>query len=201
MKYLFSLLLFLFTASFSNCYKEKPTPIKEYRDSVLVNSDIFTIMYSEKFEQPIWIKYKVQCSSGTASRTGMDFYVNDSIHTSDDEDYINNEYDKGHLAPAASFNCTREMLYKTFTYLNCSLQHQSLNRGVWKSLETYERELAKNYDVHVFIKTEFSSTTLKTGAKIPLSYYKQITYNGKTECYFFKNEKPLSNNMKDFVCK
>jgi len=199
MKYILTLLfaLTLLTA----CSQEKLPVSQNLRDSVLVNSDIFTILYSEKFEQPIWIKYNVKCPNGTASRTGMDFYINDSIRTSDNADYANNEWDKGHMAPAASFNCTTDMLYKTFTYLNCTLQHQSLNRGVWKSLETRERELAKIYNVSVFIRVEFSTLTLITGARIPLSYHKQITYNGKTECYFFKNERPASSKLSDYICK
>jgi endonuclease G len=199
MKYIFTLLfaLTLLTA----CSQEKLPVSQNLRDSVLVNSDIFTILYSEKFEQPIWIKYNVKCPSGTASRTGMDFYANDSIHTSDNADYANNDWDKGHMAPAASFNCTREMLYKTFTYLNCSLQNQYLNRGVWRLLEARERELAKIYNVSVFIRVEFSTLTLRTGARLPLSYHKQIAYNGITECYFFKNERPASSKLSDHICK
>lgn len=174
---------------------------KELRDSVLVNSDIFNILYSEKFEQPLWIKYEVKCPNGTASRIGMNFYTNDSIHTSDDADYANNVYDKGHLAPAAAFNCTKEMLYKTFTYLNCMLQHESLNRGVWSRLESYERELAKLYNVHVYIRIEFSTLTLRTGARVPLGFHKEIRYNGKTECYYFRNEKPVSTSIANYKCK
>ena len=112
------LLLFLFllpTFTFSQ---------KVLRDSVLIKSDIFTIMYSEKLEQPLWAKYEVKCPNGTASRAGMDFYTNDSVHTSDGNDYANNIYDKGHVAPAADFNCDKPTLLKTFSYLNCVLQNQ-----------------------------------------------------------------------------
>ena len=70
------------------------------RDSVRVKTPIFNVIYSEKLEQPLWMEYKVSCPGGKASRAGMDFYVNDSIHTSDALDYSNNIYDKGHLAPA-----------------------------------------------------------------------------------------------------
>ena len=83
---------------------------------------MFEIVYSEKLQQPKFIRYTVQCPNGTANRKGMDFYICDSILTSDNKDYENNPYDKGHLAPAADFNCDRDMLFKTFTYLNCSLQ-------------------------------------------------------------------------------
>ncbi len=64
----------------------------------------------------------------------MDFYTEKGIKTSDNKDYEANEWDKGHMAPAASLNCNRDMLYATFTYINSSLQHQSLNRGKLKNM-------------------------------------------------------------------
>jgi hypothetical protein len=87
------------------------------RADVLVKTDIFTVHYSEVFQQPLNIEYTVLCPNGTASRKGMDFYTNDSIITSDNADYENNIYDKGHLAPAAAFTCNTQMLHKTFSYL------------------------------------------------------------------------------------
>jgi len=105
------------------------------RTQVAFKNELFTGVYSEVYQQPLWITYKVLCPTGTASREGMDFYTNDSIKTSDDLDYANNEYDKGHLAPAADFNCDKAMLFKTFSYLNCALQQENLNRGVWRFLK------------------------------------------------------------------
>jgi endonuclease G len=62
------------------------------------------------------------------------------VKTSDGKDYEGNVWDKGHCAPAADFNCTRETLWQTFSYLNCILQHEKLNRGAWRLLEVRERE-------------------------------------------------------------
>lgn len=173
------------------------------RNKVHIKSDIFEIMYSEVLEQPLWVKYKVLCPNGKASRTGMDFYTNDSIHTSDGNDYANNIYDKGHMAPAADFNCTREMLYKTFSYLNCSLQDQYLNRTTWRLLEQRERELAINNTVNVEIILVFSANSIKlsTGATVPDAYWKIIRYGNKVEKYFFKNEKPLYTNYSKYLLK
>lgn len=152
-------------------------------------------MYSEKYEQPLWIKYEVKCPSGNISRSGMDFYVNDSIHTSDNFDYVNNIYDKGHLAPAADFNCDKKTLYETFSFLNCALQNQYLNRGVWRLLEIRERELAKTQKIYVYIKLDFGDEVLKSGAKIPTGFYKEIKGEKFYERYYFKNEKPTYSDF------
>lgn len=177
---------------------------KVLRDSIYIKTDIFEVVYSEKLQQPKFVKYTVQCPTGSASRSGMDFYICDSILTSDNNDYYNNPYDKGHMAPAADFNCTRETLLKTFSYLNCSLQQENLNRTTWRLLEAYERELAKTHKtVVVEIRCVYSakSIVLPTGATIPDGYFKTIKYGKTTEVYYFKNEKPLSTDYKKYRVK
>lgn len=177
---------------------------KVLRDSIVVKTPMFEIVYSEKLEQPKFIRYTIQCPNGTASRTGMDFYVCDSIKTSDHLDYEKNPYDKGHLAPAADFNCDKQTLYKTFTYLNCSLQQENLNRTTWRLLEVRERELAKTYKVvQVEIRCIFGPNAIKlpSGATVPTAYRKTIKYDGNIEVYYFKNEKPLSTDFTKYKIK
>ena len=177
---------------------------KPLRDSIYIKTNLFEIVYSEKLQQPKFIRYAVKCNDGTASRAGLDFYTCDSILTSDNKDYEKNHYDKGHLAPAADFNCNKETIYATFTYLNCSLQQENLNRTTWRLLEARERELAKtNKDVIVEIRCVFSkkSTVLPTGATIPDGYYKTIKYGKTVEKYYFKNEKPLFTDYKKYKIK
>ena len=177
---------------------------KVLRDSVVVKTPIFEVVYSEKLEQPKFIRYNVQCPNGSAPRTGMDFYTDESIKTSDNKDYEKNPYDKGHLAPAADFNCTRELLYLTFTYLNCSLQQENLNRTTWRLLEVRERELAKTHKVVVVeIRCIFGPKSIKlpTGATVPTAYRKTIKYDKITEVYYFKNEKPLSTDFTKYKVK
>ena len=177
---------------------------KKLRDSIYIKTDIFEVVYSEVLEQPKFVKYIVKCSNGTASRTGMDFYTCDSIKTSDNKDYEKNMWDKGHMSAAADFNCDKETLFKTFTYLNCSLQQENLNRTTWRLLEVRERELAKTHKVVVVeIRCIFGpkSILLPTGATIPTAYRKTITYDKITEVYYFKNEKPLSTDFTKYKVK
>lgn len=174
----------------------------QLRDSVYYTTPNFIINYSETLEGPRSIRYTVACPTGTASRSGMEFYTEKGVKTSDHRDYEANEWDKGHMAPAASFNCNRDMLFSTFTYVNSSLQQQSLNRGVWKKLEVRERELAATGDVKVFIRVEYGNnpTRVPTNAAIPVGYYKELKVGNKRECYYFKNIAPTTSDLETFKC-
>ncbi len=175
----------------------------QLRDSVYYTTPNFIINYSETLEGPRSIRYTVACPTGTASRAGMEFYTKKGVKTSDHKDYEANEWDKGHMAPAASFNCNRDMLFSTFTYVNSSLQQQSLNRGVWKQLEIRERELAIENDVKVFIRIEYPSLPIRvtTGAAIPVGYYKELKVGDRRECYYFRNTPPSVSNLEIYKCK
>jgi endonuclease G, mitochondrial len=192
MKNLFILLLLLPLSLFG----------QKKRDSVYVKTDIFEVGYSETKEQPTWIRYEVKCPDGSAPRKGLDFYKAPGYFTSDNEDYANNEWDKGHMAPAADFNCTLDMLKKTFSYLNCALQQENLNRGAWRLLEARERKLAASANVTVIIDVIFTreSVVLPTGATIPTAFYKEIRYGSKKECYYFPNKKPATTDFTVFKC-
>jgi len=174
----------------------------QVKDTVYVTTPIFEVMYSQKFQQPLQLMYQVECPTGKTSRSGLDFYKNDTIITSDDEDYVNNEWDKGHLAPAAAFNCDRETMKLTFTYLNCALQHEGLNRGPWKELEGFERNLAKIFpDVCVIIDVVFDddSEVLPTGAVIPTGFKKTIQFDNKSFSFYFPNEDVSGVDWFDFI--
>lgn len=176
------------------------------RDSVKIHSPIFDIVYSEKLEQPLRVTYYVTCTDGKFSRAGLDFYTCDSVKTSDHLDYANNEFDKGHCAPAADFSCNANTLKATFSYLNCALQHQDLNRGTWRLLEENERNLAKQYGrLRVIITIEFKKPIrkLKTGASVPSGFFKEI-YIEKTKQtfrYYMPNVSPKTSDFNAFLIK
>ena len=163
-------------------------------DSILVTTNIFEISYNEIFEQPNWVKYIVRDIVKNADRDGMNFYTVDSIYTSDDNDYYSNRWDRGHMAPAGSFNDSYENLYSTFTYLNVALQYDDLNRGAWVDLEEQVRDWADEYgDIGVEIYLEFNSNhiTLQTGAHVPSGFYKYVNFPDETKkCYYFPNISP-----------
>jgi len=189
-------LIFLLTVSFLSCFSQ------EKRDTVFFKSKNFTGYYSETKEQPLFVEYVVNhCTVGGASRKGMNFYKNDSIHTADNADYYKNVWDKGHLVPAASQNCTKQSIKETFSFLNCALQHQRLNQGVWKHLEEYERGLSLDFNVRIQVEVVFQTNQrLSTGALIPSGFYKTIFLdNKKVLKYYFPNKPPKYKNYNDYI--
>tara|TARA_B110000858_G_scaffold150604_1_gene171418 strand:- start:41 stop:622 length:582 start_codon:yes stop_codon:yes gene_type:complete len=158
----------------------------------VIDTELYNVTYSEIYQQPLEVSYQVMCPLGDASRKGLNFYGVDSILTSDNNDYKGNVWDKGHMAPAAAFNCSRETIKKTFSYLNCALQHEGLNRGPWKELERFERNLAKVYAfVTVTIVLDFEDTPdnwLPSGALVPIGFTKTIWVDGEYFKFYFPNE-------------
>lgn len=181
-KLLFFLIFFLITSF---------TPI--LRTEVIVKNNVYTISYNEVYEQPNWVIYTVRNLPRLVNRSNMNFYLMKDIHTSDNNDYVNNIYDKGHMAPAASFYYSQDALYKTFSYINCSLQNKYLNRSVWRDLENQERIWASQYDsIQVKIVLDFKENIiLPTNAHVPTGYWKYIHFfNGMNKCYYFPNNIP-----------
>lgn len=56
------------------------------------------------------------------------------------QDYIGIGYDRGHMAPAANHQSSRDSLYATFQMDNITPQVPELNRGVWAAIEKSVRD-------------------------------------------------------------
>jgi endonuclease G, mitochondrial len=164
------------------------------QDTIRVKNQVFEVLYSQNLEQPVWIKYKSTNRPTNVNRGSMDFYSEKTIKTSDASDYLKNIYDKGHGAPAASFSDNMENLKQTFSYLNCILQDQYLNRGEWRLLEEQERKWDDTENLTVLIKVFFDKPVkrIPTNAAIPSHLQKHIYFEKqkKWKCFVFLNQKP-----------
>jgi DNA/RNA endonuclease G (NUC1) len=190
-----SKLTFLVLILFASCTKPEPTVAQELREQVEVITPIFTVLYSETKEQPITLTYRSTNRPKNVDRGSMNFYTEDEYHTSDNADYYRNIYDKGHLAPAATFSDSIENLKQTFSYLNCALQDQYLNRGQWRLLEEQERDWDDESDLTVKIDLVWDEGYLElpTGGHVPTDMIKHIYFEktGSWKCFEFENVKPI----------
>ena len=189
-KVLFSLLTLVVFA----CTAEAQIVESELREEVYVETSIFKVWYNEVYEQPVKLVYTSTNRPKNADRGSMDFWVPKDVHTSDSKDYYRNVYDKGHLAPAATFSDSKENLKATFSYLNCALQDQYMNRGEWRLLEEQEREWddEQNLTVTVELVWDDDHLVLPTGGHVPTDMIKHIYFekDGVWKCFHFENIKP-----------
>ena len=167
----------------------------ELRDEVIIENAVFKVWYSEVKEQPTKLVYTSTNRPKNVDRGSMNFYNESDYHTSDNADYYANVWDKGHLAPAATFSDSKENLRQTFSFLNCALQDQYLNRGEWRLLEEQERRWddTQNLIVEVELVFDEGHLVLPTGGHVPSDMIKHIYFvkDGVWRCFEFDNVKPI----------
>ena len=164
------------------------------QDTVRVKNGVFEVLYSQSLEQPLLIKYRSTNRATIVNRGTMDFYKEANVKTSDAEDYKANIYDKGHGAPAATFSDNMDNLKQTFSYLNCILQDQYLNRGEWRLLEEQERKWDDVEPLSIIINIQFDTPVkrIPTNAGIPNRLIKHIYFEKQKiwMCFDFPNQRP-----------
>lgn len=173
-------------------FPQDPRPCCE---DVTVETGIFTVLYSESKQQPISLTYLSTDRPKNVDRGSMNFYTERDYYTSDNNDYKGNPYDKGHLAPAATFSDSYGNLRQTFTYLNCALQKDKLNRGAWRLLEEQERKWDDEQNLEITIDVEFTDSILPYGATLPSKFIKHIHFlkDHTYKCYDFPNVDPTKS--------
>ena len=135
-------------------------------------------MYVSELEGNVTVSYPEATNIEVIEKRTQSWQKPTGIFTSDKDDYVGNSYDHGHLAPKKSFEDQESLINFLWSYLNCALMHETLNSGVWRVLEEYERELSKTEKVKVQIILSFSdeSKLTKGGATVPTHFTKIIEY-------------------------
>ena len=167
---------------------------QELRQEVIVENAVFRVWYNEVKEQPVKLVYTSTNRPKNVDRGSMNFYNEADYHTSDNADYYANVWDKGHLAPAATFSDSKENLKQTFSFLNCALQDQYLNRGEWRLLEEQERKWDDDSNLTITVELVWDEgyEILPTGGHIPTDMIKHIKFDkdNSWRCFEFENAKP-----------
>jgi DNA/RNA endonuclease G (NUC1) len=163
-------------------------------------------VYSEANKTPVWIYYelnkKMLTGKTAIDRNKYTFRANPSLPgTNFGVDYLNSGYDRGHLMPAANNSYDAQGMKECFYYTAIVPQTPTLNHGPWKTLETYERNLArKNKNLIVLTGTLGSMGTIgKDQVVIPEWCWKIIiakdiiTNIADTLAYLFENNNWYEN--------
>ena len=165
-------------------YDNLTVGVPTYNCDTIVDRVGYALGYSEKYEQPLWVAYKLTAAEvqKKVARRSEDFRSDPAIPSGSatPEDYKNSGYDRGHLAPAADMSFSVQAMSESFYMSNMSPQRPELNRGIWKDLEENVRHFAAKcgalYVVTgpIFEKNLPYITIGKNKVAVPDKYYKVL---------------------------
>ena len=155
-----------------------------YNCDIILDRMGYALGYSEKYEQPLWVAYKLTAEEvkvKKAKRTD-DFRIDPAIPggSATPEDYKKSFFDRGHLAPAADMSFSLQAMSESVYMSNMSPQRPEFNRGIWKDLEENVRNIAVACDsVYVVTGPIFEPnvpciTIGSSKVAVPDKYYKVI---------------------------
>ncbi|MBC8109870.1 MAG: DNA/RNA non-specific endonuclease, partial [Verrucomicrobia bacterium] len=166
--------------------KKKDFVLPHYKmPGQLIRHQAYTLYYSDTYKQAVFVAYQLtaQETQGSADRKDDRFMPDPKVETTKviPADYSGSGYDRGHLAPAADFKSSDELMQESFYMSNMSPQAPDLNRGIWRILEEQVRTWAKK-DRAIYV---LSGPELKPGLPtigkrnkipVPQRYFKIILY-------------------------
>ncbi|ENC6710525.1 DNA/RNA non-specific endonuclease, partial [Vibrio harveyi] len=128
-----------------------------------------------------WVAYHITAESVNITNKRSNSFKEDTempdYARSTLADYKGSGYDRGHLAPSATMDFTRESMKQSFLMSNMSPQLPGFNRVGWRVLEEHVRDLANEYN-ELYVVTgpiyQGNEGTIGNGVVIPSAFYKVI---------------------------
>jgi DNA/RNA endonuclease G (NUC1) len=148
----------------------------------IIDKGIYKSYFCKKYQEPLYVTYKLYKAGGKGSRVGMTFKNDTKLKTATPKGYKASGYDEGHLADAADFSGNKEQETSTFMFYNALPQTANLNRGIWKHYETIIREDSQSDQLLIICGGIFSenSKKLSDGSYVPDQCWKiEYSYTKK----------------------
>ena len=167
----------------------------------------YLVAYDAPVKIPAYVAYTLQPQNalGCFPRTNA-FVADQSIKGgARPDDYAGTGYDKGHAAPDGDLSYSQIVEYESFLMTNMYPQHGSLNRGIWKLLETSIRGWAvqrnQAYTIYVGALYGAGDLTIGNGVIVPHGFYKIVINNVTKEVagWRFPHVKPYVNLGNDLT--
>jgi endonuclease G len=161
------------------------------QDTVRIKHTNYQTVFSKSKKYPVlvewWVTKKmVNCVSPLKRKDTFSPDPKLPKETDLMEDYKGSGTDRGHMMPAADNLCQTPLVQEEcFYFSNMAPQYHSLNAGDWKSLETWTRELTKQYD-SVYVWCGNLGVEKKIGkVSVPTECWKVIYIKNKKEYHYF----------------
>jgi len=179
------------------------------RTATAICREAYLVAYDAPVKIPVYVAYTLQPKNalGCFPRTNA-FVADQSVAGgARPDDYAGTGYDKGHAAPDGDLSYSQIVEYESFLMTNMYPQHGSLNRGIWKLLETSVRGWAvqTNQSYTIYVGAMYGAGDEFIGAKkdiiVPHGYYKIVINNatGEVAGWSFPHTKPYVNLGNDLT--
>ncbi len=219
MKKFLALVLFLATGLAQAWDQRAPLPVQACqphspygfaqtaRTATPICREAYLVAYDAPAKIPVYVAYTLlpQNALGCFPRTNA-FVADASVQGgARPDDYAGTGYDKGHAAPDGDLSWSQIVEYESFLMTNMYPQHGSLNRGIWKLLETSIRGWAvqrnQSYTIYVGALYGASNPTIGKGVVVPHGYYKIVINNQTKEIagWGFPHVAPYGNLGNDLT--
>jgi endonuclease G len=170
--------------------------------------EAYLVAYDAPVKIPAYVAYTLlpQNALGCFPRTNA-FVADASLNGTGatPADYAGTGYDKGHAAPDGDLSWSQQVEYESFLMTNMYPQHGSLNRGIWKLLETSVRgwtvQRNQAYTIYVGALYGAGDETIGKGVIVPHGFYKIVINDATKEIagWGFPHTKPYVNLGNDLT--
>jgi endonuclease G len=170
--------------------------------------EAYLVAYDAPVKIPAYVAYTLQPQNALGCWPRTNAFVADKsvANGATPADYASTGYDKGHAAPDGDLSWSEIVEYESFLMTNMYPQHGSLNRGIWKLLETSIRGWAvqRNQAYTIYVGAFYGAGDETIGAGkviVPHGYYKIVINNATSEVagWMFPHTKPYVNLGNDLT--
>jgi len=170
--------------------------------------EAYLVAYDAPVKIPAYVAYTLlpQNALGCFPRTNA-FVADASLNGTGarPDDYAGTGYDKGHMSPDGDLSWSQQVEYESFLMTNMVPQHGSLNRGIWKLLETSVRgwavQLNQPFTIYVGALYGADDESIGNGVIVPHGFYKIVINNATKQAagWVFPHTKPYVNLGNDLT--
>ena len=167
----------------------------------------YFVGYDAAAKLPKYVTYTLlpQNALGCVVRTNAFVKDETTPNGATPQDYVGTGYDKGHAAPDGDLSWDQQVEYESFLMTNMYPQHGSLNRGIWKLLETSIRgwTVQRNQSYTIYVGGVYNNTdkVIGKGIVVPHGFYKIVINNQTNEVagWYFPHTEPYVNLGNDLT--
>ena len=175
----FILLIFPYLAFGCGQHLERGQP-SQFSDQVLCREG-YAAGYNYQTKNADWVAYHITAESVNLNYKRTNAFKSDSELPKETRstlsDYAGSGYDRGHLAPSATMDFSRQSMLQSFLLSNISPQLAGFNRVGWRALEKHVRDLANEYQ-ELYVVTgpiyQGQEEKIGRGVVVPGAFYKVI---------------------------